>query len=170
MYTLASDEKATTVVVYSPNKMIHGDLVTQQNVRVSLLPRTGMPGYLHFLSAEVLFFGGEPPKSLKYDEYFFPTERIIGFHLSPPAVEPLDYDPDEENRVMLDVNLILGAFMLTGKIRTSTHADLVTNLEAAHMTWLSVYFAELTSPFLPQLPAIHASMVLVKPTQVSFGL
>lgn len=170
MYTLAPDEKTTTVMVYSPNKLIRGELVTKQNVRVSLLPRMGMPGYNHFLQTDVLFFGGEPPKSLSYAEYFFPTERIIGFHLAPPAVEPLDYDPDEENRIMLDVNMLLGSFMVTGKIRTSTHADLVTNLEAAHMTWLSVYFAEITSPFLPQLPAIHASMVLVKPTQVSFGL
>jgi len=170
MYTLAPDEKTTTVMVYSPNKLIHGELVTKQNARVSLLPRTGMPGYLHFLKTEVLFFGGEPPKSLKYDEYFFPTERIIGFHLSPPASEPLDYDPDEENRIMLDVDMILGAFMLKGKIRTSTHADVVTNLEAAHTTWLSVYFAEIINPFLPQLPAIHVSMLLAKPTQVSFGI
>jgi hypothetical protein len=170
MYTLAPDEKATTVMVYSPNKLIHGELVTKQNARVSLLPRMDMPGYFHFLKTEVLFFGGSPPKSLKYAEYFFPTERIIGFHLSPPAVEPLDYDPDEESRIMLDVNMILGAFMLTGKIRTSTHADVVTNLEIAHTTWLSVYFAEIVNPFLPELPAIHVSMLLVKPTQVSFGV
>ena len=170
MYSLAPDEKTTKVMVYSPNKLIHGDLVTKQNARVNLLPRTGMPGYAHFLNTSVLFFGGEPPKSLTYNEYFFPTDRIIGFHLSPPAVEPLDYDPEEENREMQDVEMILGAFMLKGKIRISTHADFVTNLEAAHTAWLSVYFAEITSPFLPQLPAIHASMVLVKPTQVSFGL
>jgi len=170
MYTLAPDEKATTVVVYSPNKMIHGDLVTKQNTRVSLLPRIGMPGYLHFLKTEVLFFGGTPPKPLSYDEFFFPTEQIIGFHLSPPASEPLDYDPEEENRVMLDVNMILGAFMVKGKIRTATHIDIVTNFEAAHTTWLSVYFAEIVNPFLPQLPAIHVSMLLAKPTQVSFGI
>jgi hypothetical protein len=170
MYTLAPDEKATPVMVYSPNKLIHGDLVTKQSTRVSLLPRTGMPGYAHFLKTEVLFFGGEPPKSLKYEEYFFPTERIIGLHLSPPAVEPLDYEPDEENRILLEVDMILGAFMLKGKIRTSTHADFVTNLEAVHMTWLSVYSAEIGSPFLPQLPAIQVSMLLVKPTQVSFGV
>ncbi len=170
MYTLAPDEKATTVIVYSPNKLIHGDLVTKQNARVSLLPRTGMPGYVHFLKTEVLFLGGSPPKSLNYDEYFFPTERIIGFHLSLPASEPLDYDPDEANRAMLDVDLILGAFMLKGKIRISTHANFVANLEAAHMTWLSVYDAEIVNPFLPQMPAIHVPMLLVKPTQVSFGI
>jgi hypothetical protein len=170
MYTLAPDEKATTVRVYSPNKMIHGDLVTKQNVRVGLLPRMGMPGYAHFVKTEVLFFGGSPPQSLAYEEYFFPTERMIGFHLSPPASEPLDYDPDEENRIMLDVDMILGAFMLKGKIRTSTHADFVSNLEAAHTTWLSVYFAEIINPFLPQVPAIHVPMLLVKPTQVSFGI
>jgi hypothetical protein len=99
----------------------------------------------------------------------FPDRGIIGFHLRRPHPSR-DYDPDEENRIMLDVNLILGPYMLTGKIRTSTHADIVTNLEAAHMTWLSVYFAEIVNPFLSQLPAIHVSMLLVKPTQVSFGI
>src|SRR6266508_5994196 len=153
MYTLAPDEKATTVIVYSPNKLIHGDLVKKQNARVSLLPRTGMPGYVHFLKTEVLFLGGSPPKSLNYDEYFFPTERIIGFHLSLPASEPLDYDTDEANRAMLDVDLILGAFMLKGKIRISTHANFVANLEAAHITWLLVYDAEIVNPFVPATDA-----------------
>jgi hypothetical protein len=170
MYTLAPDEKATTVMVYSPNKLIHGDLVTRQNTRVSLLPRMGMPGYVHFLDTEVLFFGGEPPKTLVYEEYFFPTERIIGFHLAPPDSDPLDYDAEETNRAMLDVNLILGAFMLKGKIRISTHADFVANLEAAHMTWLAVYDAEIVNPFLSQMPTINVPMLLVKPTQVSFGI
>jgi hypothetical protein len=173
MYILASDEKTTTVMVYSPNKLIHGDLVTKINTRVSLLPRMSMPGYLHFLNTEVLFFGGSSPKTLAYEEYFFPTERIIGFHLAPPSSEPLDYDPNdpqEADRTLVDMNMILGAFMLKGKIRISTHADFVANLEAAHMTWLSVYDAEIVNPFLPQMAAIQVPMLLAKPTQVSFGL
>ncbi len=171
MYTLAPDEKASTVMVYSRNKLIHGDLVTKTNIRVSIWLRTqGVPNYVHLLKPQVLLFGGMPPKSLTYDELFFPAERIIGFHLAPPASEPLDYDPDEANRVMLDVNLVLGVFMLKGRVRVSTHADLATSIEVAHVGWLSVYDAEISNPFIPQMPAIKVPMLLVKPTQVSFGL
>ncbi|HEX2698042.1 MAG TPA: hypothetical protein VHM28_10070, partial [Anaerolineales bacterium] len=139
MYTLAPDEKATTVMVYSRTKLVHGDLVTKENVRVSIWLRTqGVPNYIHLVKSQILLFGGAAPKSLNYDEYFFPTERIIGFHLAPPASDPLDYDPNEANRTMLDVNMILGAFILKGKIRISTHADFATSLEISHMNWLSI--------------------------------
>ena len=171
MYSLASDEKTTTVMVYSRNKLIHGELVTKDNVRVSIWPRTqSMPNYIHMLKTEVLFFGGSPPRTLSYNEYYFPTERIVGFHLAPPASEELDYDPDEANRSLVEVEMVLGAFMLKGSVRLSTQTDFAAGLEMSHMTWLSVYQAEISNPFLPQMPAIRVPMLLVNPTQVSFGL
>jgi hypothetical protein len=169
MYTLTPDEKTTTVMVYSRNKLIHGDLVTKDNIRVSIwLRMQAVPNYFHLLKAEVLFFGGTPPKSLAYDEYFFPTERIIGFHIAPPASEPLDYDPTELNRTMVEIGLMLGVFLLKGKIRISTRTEFATSIEVMHMTWLSIYDAVITNPFLTQLPAIQVPMLLVSPNQVSF--
>ena len=171
MYTLAPNEKTTPVVVYARSKLIQGDLVTQENVRVSIWLRMHeLPNYIHLLNAKILFFGGSPPKSLAYSEYYFPTERIIAFHLAPPASDVLDYDPDASDRVLADVNLILGEFMLKGKIRISTRADLATGLEVSHMTWLSVYEAEITNPFQQQIPVIHVPMLLVNPRLVSFGI
>jgi hypothetical protein len=171
MYTLAPDEKMTTVMIYSRNKLVHGELVSKENVRVSIWLRTqGVPNYIHVFKPQVLFFGGSPPKSLTYNEYFFPTERIIGFHIAPPAADPPDYDPQEANRTMIDVSLILGAFMLKGRLRISTHTDLATSIEMARTAWLSVYDAEISNPFLPQMPAIHVPMLLVSPAQVSFAL
>ncbi|MCL4530038.1 MAG: hypothetical protein M1282_11555 [Chloroflexi bacterium] len=171
MYTLAPDEKATTVMVYSRTKLIHGDLVTKSNMRVNIWLRTqGVLNYIHLLKAQVLFLEGSSPKSLAYNEYFFPTERIIAFHLAPPNSEPLDYDPNEANRVMMDVSMFLGAFLLKGKVRVSTHADFATSIEVAHMNWFSVYDAEIASLLLPQMPAISVPMLLVDPRQVSFGL
>lgn len=122
------------------------------------------------VNTAVLFLGGADLKSLKYNEYFFPVQRILGFHLAPPAVEPLDFDPDEVNRTMLSVNLILGAFILKGLVRVSSNSDLTTMLERSHTNWLSVYDADISNLFLPQMPGIHVSMLLVNPTQVSFGL
>jgi hypothetical protein len=171
MYALAPNEKTTPVVVYARSKLVQGELVTNENVRVSIWLRSqGLPNYIHLLNAKILFFGGSPTKSLAYNEYYFPTERIIAFHLAPPASDSLDYDPDASDRVLVDVNMIFGGYMLKGKIRISSRADFVTGLEVSHMTWLSVYEAEITNPFQPQIPVIHVPMLLVNPKQASFGI
>ncbi len=164
VYTLASDEKATTVMLYSRNKLIHEDFVTKKDVRVSVWPRTDMPGYMHLWSAEVLFLAGTPPKSLNYDQFFFLIERMIGFHIALPAVEPLDYDPSRENRTMQPVDMILGSFMLKGKIRISTRTEFAAMPELSHRTWISIYDADITNPFMPTRPNIHVPMLLVSPS------
>ena len=158
-------------MVYSRNKLIHGDLVTKKEVRVNIwLRMQALPDYIHLLKTEVLLLSGTPPKSLRYNEYFFPIERIIGFHLAPLAEEPLDYDLEAANRTMMDIDLVLGAFLLKGKVRISTQSDFAAMLELSHGTWFSVYDADISIPFLPQMPMIHTPMLLVDPTQVSFGL
>ncbi len=171
MYTLAEDEKITKVMIYSRNKLIHGDLVTKAGVRVSVWLRTqGVPNHIRIFKPEILFFGGTPPKSLTYNEYFFPKERVIGFHIAPPNFDPPDYEANEVNRQMVDVHLMLGAFMLKGKMRISTQADLPTSIEVSHMTWVSVYDAEIVNPFLLNMPVIHVPMLIVDPKQVSFAI
>lgn len=170
MYTLGLDEKTTTVMVYARNKLIHGSLVTKKEVRVGLwLRMLDLPSYIHMLDTQVLFFGGAPPKSLRYAEYYFPIERIIGFHLAPPHSDPLDYDQDEANRTMQDVEMVLGPFLLKGKLRVSAQTDFASNLEVSHMTWFSVYDADIVNPFLPNMRAIHVPSLLISPRQVSFG-
>lgn len=129
-----------------------------------------MKGFIHLLDTEVLLFGGTPAESLKYDEYFFPIERIFGFHLAPPATEPLDYDPLVANRTMLAVNLVMGIFLIKGTVRMSVQTDFAAMIERSQNTWFSVYDVAIENPFIPQMPAIHAPMLLVNPAEVSFGL
>ncbi len=171
MYQLAPDEKTTTVMVYSSNKLVHGELITRQSVRVSILPRMqALTNFLHFLKAQIWFFGGGEPRLIKYSEYFFPVDGIIGFHIAPPACDPLDYEQGLLNRSLSDVNMVLGVFLVKGKILVSTQVELAANLELAYKNWLSVYEADISSPFLTQMPVLHVSMLLVRPPQVSFGL
>ena len=129
-----------------------------------------MPNYVHLLKAQVLLLGGTLPKSVAYNELFFPAAEIIAFHLAPPATDPLDYDPLESNRILTEVNLLLGAFMVKGRLRISTHTDFATSIEVGRATWLSVYDADITNPFVSQMPPIHVPMMLVRPEEVSFGL
>jgi hypothetical protein len=171
MHTLAPDEKSTTVMMYSRNKLIHGELISKQTTRVSLWLRTqGVPNYIRLLNTEVLFFGGGAPRALKFAEFYFPTERIIGFHIAPPASEPLDYEEGEKNRIMAEVSLMLGPFMLKAKVRISTQTDFATSIEVSRQTWISVYEADISNAFMPSMPTIHVPMLLVNPTQVSFGM
>jgi hypothetical protein len=45
-----------------------------------------------------------------------------------------------------------------------------TTLESARVSWMSIYDASITNPYLPQMPALQAPMVLVNPNHVAFGL
>ena len=111
MYTLAPDEKVTAVMIYTHNALVRGEMVTKENARVSIwLRMQGQVHYVHIHKPQVLMFGGSLTKSLSYVELHLPISQIIGFHLVPPAEEPLDYDLSEPNRTMKDVQLALGNF------------------------------------------------------------
>lgn len=170
MYTLAADEKKSLVMIYSQNTLIRGHLVTKESVRVSIwLRMQSVPQYIHLLDANILNFGGSPIRSVTYPELYFPSGQIVGFHLAPPAVDPLDYDPNEANRTMAAIDILLATFVIKGNIRISTQSDMGTSLEVARAAWVSVYEADISNPYLPQMPVMHVPMLLVNPAQVSFG-
>ena len=171
MYTLAPDEKVTAVMLYTSNLLVRGELVTKESARVSIwLRMQAQVHYIHIHKPQALHFGGPLTKSIAYDEMYLPISQIIGFHLVPPAEEPLDYDPSEPNRAMKDVQLALGNFSAKGKVRISTHSDFAASIEMAHAGWLSLYDAEITTLFVPQFPEFHTPMMLVNPMVVSFGV
>ena len=171
MYTPTSDEKVTPIMLYTQNTFVRGDVVTKQNVlRVNIWLRTdGAPKYLHILKPQVLVFGGNPVTALSYSEIYFPTAQLIGFHTLPPTDEPLDFEANEANRMMKPVDVLVGTFVMKGKIRISTQTDIGASLEVARVAWMSLYEAEIANPQLPQMPALHVPMVLVSPAHVAFG-
>jgi hypothetical protein len=171
MYILRPDENTSLVMLYTMHSVVRGEAVVKQNVsRVNIWLRTdGAPRYIHILKAQVLVFGGSPVKSLSYSELYFPTSQVIAFHTLPPVEEPLDYDPNEADRRMEAVDLLVGTFVMNGKIRVSTHTEVDTTLESARVSWMSVYDVSITNPYLSQMPALQATMVLVNPSHVAFG-
>jgi hypothetical protein len=170
MRQLASDEKTSAVMVYTQNMLVRGEVITKESMRVSIWLRTqGVPNYVHVHKSQVIMFGAVPPKTLALEEIFVPTAQVIGFHLVPPAQDPLDFDTTELNRAMQPVELLLGSFIMRGKIRISTQTDIQTSLDVMHMAWISVYEADVMNPYLPQF-TMHIPMLLVSPSKVSFGL
>jgi hypothetical protein len=171
MYTLASDEKATGVMIYTHNMFIRGRAVTKQNSRVSVWLRTeSAPDYIHLLMPQVINLSGSEARKLSFSEMYVPTAQIIGFHLTPPARDPLDYDETEQNRKMQPVTLLVGTFVFNGAIRISTQVDLGTSITSARTIWMSIYDVKISSPQLQQMGEIQVPMLLVRPEQVGFGL
>ena len=170
MHTLAPDEKKTTVMVYSQNSAYRGDVITKLNVRVSIwLRMEGAPNYVHLLDPTVITFGGQSIKPTKYSEVYIPTSDVIGFHITPSFSESLDFEESELNRVMVPVSVLLGTFIINGKLRISTHTGLGTSLEVARTAWLSLYEADITNPSLQNM-TIKAAMMLVNPLKVGYAL
>jgi hypothetical protein len=118
MENLASDEKATLVMVYTHNMLVRGEIVTKERMRVSIWPRSqGVPNLLRIFKPSVLLFGGTPPKSLSFEELFVPTASLIGFHPAVPLDDPMDYDELEINRTMQPILILMGTFTVKGHIR-----------------------------------------------------
>jgi hypothetical protein len=65
--------------------------------------------------------------------------------------------------------MMVGYFLLKGKIRMSTQTDVATNLDVSRAAWMSIYEADITNPYLPQFN-IHVPMLLVNPLHVNFGI
>jgi hypothetical protein len=171
MYTLALDEKAVGVMIYTQNILVRGEAVTKQSNRVSVWLRTqGAPDYIHLLKPQVINLSGSSVKMLSYSEMYVPTAHIIGFHLAPPAHDPLDYDDSEQNRKMQPITLLVGTFIFNGVIRISTQVDLGTSITSGRAIWMSIYDVKITNPQLPQMGEIQVPMLVVRPGQVCFGL
>jgi len=159
-------------MLYTMHNVVRGEAVVKQNVpRVNIWLRTdGVPRYIHILKPQVLVFGGSPVKSLTYSELYFPTSQVIAFHTLPPTEEALDYDATEADRRMEDVHIMVGTFIMNGKIRISTHTEVDTTLESARVSWISVYDVSISNSYLPQMPALQVPMALVNPDHVAFGI
>jgi hypothetical protein len=170
MKALESDEKIAMVMVYTNNMLARGEVVAKENARVSIWLRTqGVPNYIHLYKPQVISFLGATPKSFSFSEMFIPTLEVVAFHLAPPAQDPLDYDAGEANRMMQPLDVMIGSFLLKGKIRISMQTDVSTSLDVMRASWMSVYDVDISNPYLPQFN-VHAPMLLVNPNHVNFGI
>lgn len=172
MYILRPDERTTPVMLYTQESVVRGEVVTKESVhRINIWLRTdGAPKYMHLLKPQVLVFGGNPVKPHSYSEIYFPTSQLIAFHTLPPTNEPLDYEETEANRMMQPVDVLVGTFVMKGKIRISTQTEVGTSLEVARISWMSLYDVTITNPYLPQMPPMNIPMVLVNPSHVAYAL
>jgi hypothetical protein len=70
---------------------------------------------------------------------------------------------------MEPVAIQLGTFLVKGKIRMSGSTPLGVSLEVAAGGWISIYEAEITNPYLPQMQPMLVPMMLILPNKVTFA-
>jgi hypothetical protein len=171
LYSLASDEKASGMTIYTQNTLVRGEVITKQSSRVSAWLRSeSAPEYIHLLNPQVVTLSGSMVRRQSYAEIYLPTAQVIGFHLTPPAHDPLDYDESEENRKMKPISVLVGTFVFDGAIRISTQVDLGTSITSGRTVWMSIYNVKISNPQLPQMGELRVPMLVVRPGQVSFAL
>ena len=169
MYELKPNEVRTPVMLYTESTLMHGEVITRDIVRVQIFPRTeSVPRYLHLLNAQQIH-PGTTVRTAKFDELFVPATEIIGFHVAPNIEIELDYEESEANRRMVPVRALLGTFMLESTIRISTQTAFDNSLEVTSASWLSLYDAKISNPYLTQMN-IQVPMLLVRPEKISFGI
>jgi len=166
MYTLGAEEKASVVMAYTQSGLVRGEVVTRDAVRINTWLRTdSAPDYLRLFKAQWIQSVGGVVKPMNQAELLLPVSMTIGFHLAPPAQEPLDYNEREDNRVNKPVMIFMGLFVVKGNIRASAQTDLVNALQLSHSPWTSIYAAEVSSPQIPQMPPMQVPMLVVRTAQ-----
>ena len=170
MKELASDEKMAVVMVYTRDMLMRGEVIAKESTRVSIWLRTdGVPNYIHIYKPQVISFAGSAPRTFSLSEMFVPVAQVLAFHLAPPAQDSLDYDATETNRVMQPLDIMVGSFVVKGKLRISAATEIATTLDVMRALWMSIYDADIINPYLAQFN-IHVPFLLVNSTGVSFGV
>jgi hypothetical protein len=170
-YSLGDEDKATHVMVYTESSLIVGEVVTKKVIRVSTWLRTPMvPQYIAVYSAQIVdLSSGSSPKSLTFDTLYLPSHQVIAFHMRPPEIDPLDYDPDEPMRKMELVTALIGPFRFDGSVRMSTQTGLDSYLDVIKEDFTSIYDIWASSPNLPSLKPFQVPFALLRRDRVIFA-
>jgi len=67
------------------------------------------------------------------------------------------------------MDLMIGTFIVKGKMRISTRADPSAAIEVARTARLFVYNAHVSNPYLPQMPVMHVPMLFISRLHGRFG-
>jgi len=170
-YQIQPGERVTSVMAYTANLLVWGEVVTKEAIRVSTWLRTpSIPQFMFIHDARTVMFGGNSaPKPQAYQELHLPTNQIIAFHIRPPAHDPLDYEANEQMRKMEPTTALVGWFRFDGLIRMSTHTNLDRFLDASKETFATLYEVDVTQPAFPSMAPIHVPYIILRPDKVIFS-
>ena len=164
VYKLEPDQKVGSIMIYTATGICWGDVIVRDYVRISTWLRTNASPDIVCLHNARLLITTAPvdPKPMQFPQMFIATAEILAYHLTPPAKDPIDYDPSEPNRRMDPVSAILGVFRVDGLMRLSTRTDLARYLDMTHETFSALYEADISSPVMPTFKTMRVPFVLIR--------
>jgi hypothetical protein len=138
-YTLAPDEKSTQVMVGTADTLIWGDLVTKEQVRMSVYLNTLAESYVPLHDAKILFLAPrEQTAPIERASIHIRQEEILLFFVMHDD-EPL---PDEtETRKYEAVEAIIGPYQIEGSIVKAPISSLQNALLSSRATYTLIYNA-----------------------------
>jgi hypothetical protein len=164
LHTLESDEKMVPIMIYTTQRLIWGQLITKEVIRVSTWLQAEMaPKYINLSDGQVLFWGtANAVKPIKFAELFIETKQIIAYHILPPADERPYFDPAEPNRKMESITALVGVFRFECSLRLAEQSDLKTYLSVQKGDFLPVYDAVMSTPLIPSITGVQSPFVLIR--------
>lgn len=169
-FELKEGEKAVKIMAYTANAMVWGDVITREAVRVSTWLRTqSSPDYFSYLNAQVLMVNSGALHTQSFSELHLPVNLIEAYHLMPPAQDPLDYDPQEPNRKMEPVSILLGSFRFDGTVRMSSITNLARYLDVNKEVYTSLYDVEVSQPGNTRVGVIRVPFLLIRRERAIFS-
>lgn len=169
--TPAADEKVIPLMVYIPGKLIWGEAIIKEAIRVSTWLRTNVaPEVLALYNAKLLIpSAGAKLKPIFHPELSVFVNQIIAYHLIPPHQEPPDYDPTEPNRIMEAVTLWVDTFRFDGHLRLSALSSVRKYLDVTREAFTSLYDVEISNPLLPEMGVLKVPYLIVRQNMVLYG-
>lgn len=166
-YTLSPDEKATQVMVGTPDLVLWGDLITKQQVRMSIYLNTLAEDFVPLHRVKMLPLAPtQQVAPVEKPTLFVKQEEILLF-LAMHDTEPL---PDEtDTRKYEPIEVFAGAYQIEGKLLKSPFSTLENMLIVTRATYLPIYEAKVRHVAKPWLGTFSATLVQVRRERLILG-
>lgn len=163
-FQLSTEETTTSLMFYTNQGLIWGDLVHHEQVHPGrLLTGVSTPDVITLYNAQVMFTETNYiARPVKHQELLLHENNVLAYHLTPPKEDNLDYDPTEPNRIMTPITVHVGPFLVQAQMRISERTTVKTNLEVSKAEFISVYDAEVTHPHNPNMAPIKNNLMYVR--------
>lgn len=170
-YQPSVDEKLVPIMLYTPQKLIWGKLLTKKAIRVSSWLQNEMsPEYFLLSEAQALLFGaGQATYSIKFPTIQVATAEVLAYHLLPPADESPYFDVNEPNRRLAPVTIIAGIFRFDCGIRIATQSELQTFLSVQKGNFMPIFEITMSCPLLPNIKSIQVPFMLLRQSTALFA-
>jgi hypothetical protein len=159
-YTLEPGQKATQVMIGTPDMLLWGDLITREQVRISAFLNTLAEEFVPLSDANVLFLAPvQQVAPIQKPRVHIRLEEILFFH----AVSESEALPEQsETRRLEPIEVFVASYRIEGLILKSPIADLHTMLLVAKEAYTPVYKAKIRHVAKPWLGVFATDLAQVR--------